>query len=125
VLSACFATGGIYSIFAKAFSPVLYVVFVIIGFAWAAINVNSLPMVVEMCSGSDIGKFTGLYYTFSMSAQIVTPILSGFFLEHVDTARFPVRCAFRRALVRDYALRQTRRLASRREADGYRRNFGR
>lgn len=83
VLSACFATGGIYSIFAKAFSPVLYVVFVIIGFAWAAINVNSLPMVVEMCSGSDIGKFTGLYYTFSMSAQIVTPILSGFFLEHV------------------------------------------
>ena len=40
-------------------------------------------MVVEMCSGSDIGKFTGLYYTFSMSAQIVTPILSGFFLEHV------------------------------------------
>ena len=83
VLALCFGIGGVYSIFAKAFSPVLYIVFVIIGFAWAAINVNSLPMVVEMCSGSDIGKFTGLYYTFSMSAQIITPILSGFFLEHV------------------------------------------
>jgi len=100
VLSACFATGGIYSIFAKAFSPVLYAVFVIIGFAWAAINVNSLPMVVEMCSGHEIGKFTGLYYTFSMSAQIVTPILSGFFLEHVGYGTlFPygalfVACSF-------------------------------
>ena len=36
-----------------------------------------------MCKGSDIGKFTGMYYTFSMAAQVLTPILSGFFLEHV------------------------------------------
>ena len=34
-------------------------------------------MVVEMCKGSDIGKFTGYYYTASMAAQIVTPILAG------------------------------------------------
>ena len=47
------------------------------GFGWAAINVNSLPMVLEMAKGSDVGKYTGLYYTFSMSAQIITPILSG------------------------------------------------
>ena len=51
--------------------------------AWASINVNSYPMVVEMCKGSDIGKFTGYYYTFSMAAQVFTPIISGFFLEHV------------------------------------------
>ena len=55
----------------------------LVGLAWAAINVNSYPMVVEMSKGSDIGKFTGFYYTFSMAAQIVTPILSGFLLEHV------------------------------------------
>ncbi|MBQ0125599.1 MAG: MFS transporter [Clostridiales bacterium] len=83
LLASCFAAGGIYTAFASEFSPVLYVLFVLIGFAWAAINVNSLPMVVEMCRGSDVGKFTGLYYTFSMSAQIVTPILSGFLLEKV------------------------------------------
>lgn len=83
VLASCFAVGGIYTIFADSFSPILYVLFVLIGFAWAAINVNSLPMVVEMCRGSDVGKFTGLYYTFSMSAQVLTPILSGFLLEHV------------------------------------------
>ena len=67
-----------------SFSPVLYGLFVLVGMAWAAINVNSLPMVVEMCSGSEVGKFTGLYYTFSMSAQIMTPIVAGWLLKHVS-----------------------------------------
>lgn len=83
VLASCFAAGAIYTVFAKSFSPALYVLFILIGFSWAAINVNSLPMVVEMCRGSDVGKFTGIYYTFSMSAQIITPILSGFLLQYV------------------------------------------
>lgn len=82
-LSGCFVVAAIYTVFSSSFHPALYVLFVLIGFAWAAINVNSLPMVVEMCKGSDTGKFTGLYYTFSMSAQILTPILSGFLLEKV------------------------------------------
>ncbi len=60
------------------------IVFALTGIGWAAINVNSYPMVVEMCKGSDIGKYTGLYYTFSMSAQILTPILSGALLEFVS-----------------------------------------
>ena len=55
----------------------MFVVFALVGLAWAAINVNSLPMVVEMCKGSDIGKFTGYYYTASMAAQVITPILAG------------------------------------------------
>ena len=62
----------------------LYVLFLVVGLAWAAINVNSLPMVVEMCKGSEVGKFTGLYYTFSMSAQIVTPIVAGWLLRNVS-----------------------------------------
>ena len=65
------------------FSPLVYVLFVLIGFAWAAINVNSYPMVVEISKGGDVGKYTGYYYTFSMAAQILTPILSGWLLEHV------------------------------------------
>jgi MFS family permease len=40
-------------------------------------------MVVEISRGSSIGKYTGYYYTFSMAAQIVTPIVSGALLEHV------------------------------------------
>lgn len=59
------------------------IMFFLVGVAWASINVNSYPMVVEMCRGSDIGRFTGMYYTFSMAAQVLTPVLSGFFLENV------------------------------------------
>lgn len=55
--------------------------FLLIGMAWAFINVNSLPMVVDICKAKDIGKFTGYYYTFSMSAQIITPILAGVLLD--------------------------------------------
>ena len=72
------------------FNPVLYLLFALVGVAWAAINVNSLPMVVEMCSGSQIGKFTGLYYAFSMSAQIITPVIAGWLLEKIGyTTLFP------------------------------------
>lgn len=58
--------------------------FALIGVGWAAVGVNSLPMVVEMSKGSDIGKYTGLYYTFSMTAQIITPMLSGLLLQYVS-----------------------------------------
>ena len=58
--------------------------FVLIGCGWAAVGVNSLPMVVEMSRGSEIGKYTGLYYTFSMTAQIITPILSGMLLQYIS-----------------------------------------
>ena len=63
-------------------TPVMYVVFALVGIAWATINVNSYPMVVEIGSGADIGKYTGLYYTFSMAAQIATPILSGLIIDN-------------------------------------------
>ena len=58
--------------------------FALIGIGWAAVSVNSLPMVVEMSKDSDIGKYTGLYYTFSMTAQIFTPVLSGLLLQYVS-----------------------------------------
>jgi len=69
--------------------------FALIGVGWAAVSVNSLPMVVEMSKGSEVGKYTGLYYTFSMSAQIVTPILSGILLRYVSYATlFPYAMFF-------------------------------
>jgi len=77
ILAACFGIGVLFT----EFSPVLYPVFALIGFAWASINVNSYPMVVELGRAGDIGKYTGYYYTFSMSAQIITPVLSGALLE--------------------------------------------
>ena len=66
------------------YSPLINVVFAITGMGWAAINVNSYPMVVQMSKGCDVGKYTGYYYTFSMTAQVLTPILSGALLEFVS-----------------------------------------
>ena len=64
-------------------SLVAYLIFALVGMGWASIGVNSYPMVVELASGGDVGKYTGYYYTFSMAAQVLTPILSGALLEHV------------------------------------------
>lgn len=90
-MAACYAA----AIFAVHYHPVINVAFALIGMAWAAINVNSYPMIVAMSQGGDIGKFTGTYYTFSMAAQIVTPVLSGFLLEKVSyRTLFPYALAF-------------------------------
>ena len=100
LLAACFLLGHFLTTRYTQINAVMFVVFALVGLAWAAINVNSLPMVVEMCKGSDIGKFTGYYYTFSMAAQVVTPVLSGWLLKHVGyTTLFPyaaffVACSF-------------------------------
>ena len=85
--------------FMRAGSSVLVmnVLFALAGIGWATINVNSFPMVVEMCSGGDIGKYTGYYYTASMSAQIVTPMLSGALMDMKGvgmTVLFPYAAVF-------------------------------
>lgn len=69
------------AIFLTSATPIIYALFSIVGIGWAAINVNSYPMVVEMSSGGDVGKYTGFYYTFSMAAQITTPLLSGLLID--------------------------------------------
>ena len=84
LLTACFGSGYVYTLFNNTFHPALYALFALVGVAWASINVNSLPMVVEMCKGSDVGKFTGYYYTASMAAQTITPIVAGWLLKHVS-----------------------------------------
>ena len=84
LLAACFFTGFLLTTAFSTLNFAMYIVFALVGLAWAAINVNSLPMVVEMCRGSDIGKFTGYYYTASMAAQVVTPVLAGTLMRHVS-----------------------------------------
>ena len=77
VMSACYFV----AFFLKQETVLMYVVFALVGVAWAAINLNSFPMVVELCTGADVGKYTGYYYTFSMASQIFTPMLSGRLIE--------------------------------------------
>ena len=93
MLTSAFAAAS----FLRSGSSVLLmnVLFALAGIGWATINVNSFPMVVEMCSGADIGKYTGFYYTASMSAQIVTPMLSGFLMDQMGmTVLFPYAAVF-------------------------------
>lgn len=74
---------------------ILYIVLGLTGIAWATINVNSFPMVVELATGSDVGKYTGYYYAFSMAAQIMTPILSGVIMDKWGrTYLFPYAAVF-------------------------------
>lgn len=60
-----------------AFPWHLYLVWILKGFGMALVNTCSFPMVVELCTGSKIGRFTGYYYAASMTAQTVTPVLLG------------------------------------------------
>ena len=83
LLAVCFASGFLLTWNAHTITPPMYVAFALVGLAWAAINVKSLPMVVEMCKGSDVGKFTGYYYTASMAAQVVTPVLAGTLMKEI------------------------------------------
>ena len=81
----------------NASSPdiLMNIMFALAGVAWATINVNSFPMVVEMSSGADVGKYTGFYYTASMAAQTVTPMLSGFLMDQMGmTVLFPYAAVF-------------------------------
>lgn len=62
---------------------ILRILLLIGGAFWACVNINSLPMVVEMASWKDIGKYTGYYYFFSFSAAIISPILFGWIRDFV------------------------------------------
>lgn len=95
LLASCFGLGYFLTTTYSEINLIMFIVFALVGLAWAAINVNSLPMVVEMCKGSDIGKFTGYYYTFSMAAQVITPVLAGYLMRNVGyTTLFPYAALF-------------------------------
>ena len=93
MLTTAFAVAG----FLRQSSPtwLMNCMFALAGIGWATINVNSFPMVVEMCKGSDVGKYTGIYYTASMAAQTLTPMVSGFLMDRLGmTVLFPYAAVF-------------------------------
>ena len=93
MLTAAFTTAS----FMSAESPTMLMnaMFALASIAWATINVNSFPMVVEMCSGGNVGKYTGFYYTASMAAQVATPMLSGLLMDRMGMhVLFPYAAVF-------------------------------
>ncbi len=93
MLCAAFAAAAFMTVNSPA--VLMYIMFALAGIGWATINVNSFPMVVEMCSGSNVGKYTGYYYTASMAAQVLTPMFSGYLMEKRGmTVLFPYAAIF-------------------------------
>ena len=83
--------------FLNADSPTVLMnaMFALAGIGWATINVNSFPMVVELASGGDVGKYTGFYYTASMAAQVATPMVSGLLMDQFGMhVLFPYAAVF-------------------------------
>ena len=93
---AMLATAFFFAIFIRSNSNpvIMYILFSLAGIGWATINVNSFPMVVELASGGDVGKYTGWYYAASMSAQVLTPVLSGVIMDLAGNMLplFPYAC---------------------------------
>lgn len=63
----------------------LTIAFVAAGLSWALININSYPMVVQMCHPSQTGTFTGLYYIFAGLAGVTGPFLAGLLFDTMKT----------------------------------------
>ena len=61
--------------------PVVGLVLMLAGAGWALININSLPMVVDMTTLQRVGTYTGLYYLFSTLAAIAGPNINGWIVQ--------------------------------------------
>ena len=59
------------------FSPVLYLVFLLMGVSLGGVDMCVYTMILECCSSNSVGRYSGYYYTVSKAAQVITPILSG------------------------------------------------
>jgi len=88
------AAALIVSLFLRSFGA-LAGVFVVGGFGWALINVNSLPMVVDMTTVEKVGGYTGLYYFFSQAANIIAPPVAGAL---IDAFGYPALLVFSSAM---------------------------
>ena len=93
--------------------------FALAGIGWATINVNSFPMVVELASGGDVGKYTGFYYTASMAAQVATPMLSGLLMDQFGMhVLFPYAAVFTALAFCHHAHGEARRQQARSPSPG-------
>lgn len=65
----------------------MMVLLVVAGLFWSLININSYPMVVQLCNPKDTGTFTGLYYIFQGVGGIAGPFLTGILFDAFGSKR--------------------------------------
>ena len=71
-----------------SFSPLYYVLFLLMGASLGAVDLCVYPMIIEDCGAASVGRYSGYYYTVSMAAQVVTPILSGRIMDVAESQLF-------------------------------------
>jgi MFS family permease len=81
---ACMALMTLSLLFIRS-QIVIYGLMAIAGLGWAMININSLPMVLDM-AGKKVGTYTGYYYFFSMAAAVFGPILLGSLMDLLNAS---------------------------------------
>jgi len=81
ILPVTILTTPLFSLPLIGLVPVVGLILMFVGAAWALININSLPMVVDMTDSIRIGTYTGLYYLFSTLAAIAGPNINGWIVE--------------------------------------------
>lgn len=93
--------GGLCIFLTQGYSPMIYVWVSISGIGMGTIATTIYPMIMEVASERTTGRYTGYYYTASMSAQIITPILSGAVMEFIGYRYlylYAIACAILAAL---------------------------
>lgn len=69
----------------RSAASILFAAFYLIaGFGLIIANVNTFPMVVELSTAENVGKYTGYYYTATMSAQAITPFIAGLVMDNIN-----------------------------------------
>ncbi len=81
LIGLCGMFAGLIAGFFIRDSTVLLITLALMGFFWALININSLPMVYDLGDENSIGAYTGLYYFASSAAAITGPILGGWLID--------------------------------------------
>lgn len=93
--------GGLCIFLTQGYSPMIYVWVSISGIGMGTVATTIYPMIMEVASERTTGRYTGYYYTASMSAQIITPILSGAVMEFIGYRYlylYAIACAILAAL---------------------------
>ncbi len=84
------ATLGAVFFLTPATARLITPIFAVFGFGFALVSVNMGPMVVELCSDADTGRYMGYYYLANTAAQIITPAFAGFFIDKVGQTSLAV-----------------------------------
>lgn len=75
--------GGMTIFTISGYTPLIYLWVSVSGVGMGTVATTIYPMIMEVASENTTGRYTGYYYTASMSAQIITPILSGAVMEFI------------------------------------------